>query len=88
MKKKLKEIIQFIKEEYIFLIILLIITLLGFGVTLVEPDVQVFSNQAASIIEQIDGSTFCVFIALGVGIFTAFSFRLMILFIIMFWIVE
>ena len=60
-------------------IILLIITLLGFGVTLVEPDVQVFSNQAASIIEQIDGGTFCVFIALGVGIFTAFAFLRMIL---------
>ena len=60
-------------------IILLIITILGFGVTLVEPDVLVFSNQAASIIEQIDGTTFCVFIALGVGIFTAFAFLRMLL---------
>jgi len=60
-------------------IILLIITILGFGVTLVEPDVQVFSHQAASIIEQIDGTTFCVFIALGVGIFTAFAFLRMLL---------
>lgn len=60
-------------------LILLIITLLGFAVTLVEPDVQVFSNQAASIIEQIDGNTFCVFIALGVGIFTAFAFLRMVL---------
>jgi len=59
--------------------ILLIITLLGFAVTLVEPDVQVFSNQAASIVEQIDGTTFCVFIALGVGIFTAFAFLRMLL---------
>ena len=60
-------------------IILLILTILGFAVTLVEPDVQVFSDQAASIIEQIDGSTFCIFIALGVGIFTAFAFLRMIL---------
>jgi hypothetical protein len=59
-------------------IILLIITLLGFGVTLVEPDVQVFSNQAASIIPEIDGGTFCIFIALGVGIFTALAFLKMI----------
>jgi len=60
-------------------IILLILTILGFGVTLVEPDVLVFSNQAASIIDQIDGTTFCVFIALGVGIFTAFAFLRMLL---------
>lgn len=60
-------------------IILLIITILGFAVTLVEPDVQVFSSQAASFIEQIDGTTFCIFIALGVGIFTAFAFLRMIL---------
>ena len=55
-------------------LILLIIAILGLGVTLLEPDVQVFSNQAASIIEQIDGTTFCFFIAIGVGLFTAFAF--------------
>ena len=59
--------------------ILFIAVLMGFGVTMLEPDVQVFSNQAASIIEQIDGNTFCFFIAIGVGIFTAFAFLRMFL---------
>lgn len=60
-------------------LILLIVAILGLGVTILEPDVQVFSHQAASIIEQIDGTTFCVFIALGVGVFTSLAFLRMLL---------
>lgn len=54
--------------------ILFITILLGFGVTLLEPDVQVFSNQAAELIEYIDGNELCAAIAIGVGLFVGIAF--------------
>jgi len=54
--------------------ILFITILLGFGVTLLEPDVQVFSEQAAAMIEQVDTMEFCAVIAIGVGIFVGIAF--------------
>lgn len=54
--------------------ILFITVLLGFGVTLLEPDVQVFSNQAADLIESINGETLCTVIAIGVGLFVGIAF--------------
>lgn len=54
--------------------ILFITVLLGFGVTLLEPDVQVFAEQAASLIEKVDAMTFCAVIAIGVGIFVGVAF--------------
>jgi len=54
--------------------ILFIAVLLGFGVTLLEPDVQVFSEQAASMIESVDAFEFCVVIAIGVGLFVGVAF--------------
>ena len=54
--------------------ILFVTILLGFGVTLLEPDVQVFSNQAADLIESINGETLCMVIAIGVGLFVGIAF--------------
>lgn len=59
--------------------ILFITVLLGFGVTLLEPDVQVFSNQAADLIESINGETLCTVIAIGVGLFVGIAFLRMFL---------
>lgn len=59
--------------------ILLITTFLGFGVTLLEPDVQVFSEQAASMIESVNASQFCMVIAIGVGLFVGVAFLRMFL---------
>lgn len=59
--------------------ILLVTVLLGFGVTLLEPDVQVFSNQAAGLIESVNGETLCTVIAIGVGLFVGISFLRMFL---------
>lgn len=60
-------------------VILFIAVLMGFGVTLLEPDVQVFSNQAASLIESIDGNFLCAVIAIGVGLFVGVAFLRMFL---------
>lgn len=54
--------------------ILFVVTLLGFGVTLLEPDVQVFSEQAAFIIRGVDAFKFRMVIAIGVGLFVAVAF--------------
>ncbi len=54
--------------------ILFITVLLGFGVTLLEPDVQVFSEQAAAMIENFDAFQLCLVIAIGVGIFVGIAF--------------
>ena len=59
--------------------ILFVTVLLGFGVTLLEPDVQVFSNQAADLIESINGETLCTVIAIGVGVFVGIAFFRMFL---------
>lgn len=59
--------------------ILFVTILLGFGVTLLEPDVQVFSNQAADLIESINGETLCMVIAIGVGLFVGIAFLRMFL---------
>ena len=59
--------------------ILFITILLGFGVTLLEPDVQVFSEQAAAMIESIDAFEFCLVIAIGVGLFVGIAFLRMFL---------
>ena len=61
--------------------ILFVTILLGFGVTLLEPDVQVFSNQAADLIESINGETLCMVIAIGVGLFVGIAFLRMFLYI-------
>ena len=55
-------------------LILLFAVLLGFGVTLLEPDIQVFSAQAAELIENVDGMQLASVVALGVGIFVAIAF--------------
>lgn len=54
--------------------ILFITILLGFGVTLLEPDVQVFAEQASKMIESIDAIWFCSVIAIGVGLFVGVAF--------------
>lgn len=54
--------------------ILFVTTLLGFGVTLLEPDVQVFAEQAASIVDRIDAFELAVVIAIGVGLFVGVAF--------------
>jgi len=59
--------------------ILFITTFLGFGVTLLEPDVQVFSAQAAEMIASVDAFQFCVVIAIGVGLFVGVAFLRMFL---------
>ncbi len=59
--------------------ILFITILLGFGVTLLEPDVQVFSEQAATMIESVDAFEFCLVIAIGVGLFVGAAFLRMFL---------
>ena len=59
--------------------ILFITILLGFGVTMLEPDVQVFSEQVASLIESINAPTFCAVIAIGVGLFVGIAFLRMFL---------
>lgn len=59
--------------------ILFIMILLGFGVTLLEPDVQVFAEQAASMIEGVDAFQFCMVIAIGVGVFVGIAFLRMFL---------
>ena len=59
--------------------ILFVTILLGFGVTLLEPDVQVVSNQAADLIESINGETLCMVIAIGVGLFVGIAFLRMFL---------
>lgn len=59
--------------------ILFIAVLMGFGVTMLEPDVQVFSNQAASFIESVDGNFLCAVIAVGVGLFVGVAFLRMFL---------
>ena len=59
--------------------ILFITILLGFGVTLLEPDVQVFSEQAAAMIENVDAFQFCLVIAIGVGLFVGVAFLRMFL---------
>ena len=59
--------------------ILFVTILLGFGVTLLEPDVQVFSNQAADLIESVDGENLCTVIAIGVGLFVGIAFFRMFL---------
>lgn len=59
--------------------ILFITVLLGFGVTLLEPDVQVFSEQAANMIASVDAQEFCMVIAIGVGLFVGVAFLRMFL---------
>lgn len=59
--------------------ILFVMVLLGFGVTLLEPDVQVFAEQAASMIESVDAFQFCMVIAIGVGVFVGIAFLRMFL---------
>jgi len=59
--------------------ILFITILLGFGVTLLEPDVQVFSEQAAAMIESVDSFEFSLVIAIGVGLFVGVAFLRMFL---------
>lgn len=59
--------------------ILFIAVLLGFGVTLLEPDVQVFAEQAASMIESVDANEFALVIAIGVGLFVGIAFLRMFL---------
>lgn len=59
--------------------ILFVVILLGFGVTLLEPDVQVFSEQAAAMIESVDATEFCMVIAIGVGLFVGIAFFRMFL---------
>lgn len=59
--------------------ILFVTILLGFGVTLLEPDVQVFSNQAADLIESVNGEALCTVIAVGVGLFVGIAFLRMFL---------
>jgi len=59
--------------------ILFITILLGFGVTMLEPDVQVFSEQVAGLIERINATTFCAVIAIGVGLFVGVAFLRMFL---------
>lgn len=54
--------------------ILLFTAILGFAVTLLEPDVQVFSLQASELIASIDGAEFTAIVAVGVGIFIALAF--------------
>ena len=55
-------------------LILLLAVLLGFGVTLLEPDIQVFSAQAAELIAGVTGMQLASVVALGVGIFVAIAF--------------
>ena len=59
--------------------ILFITMLLGFGVTMLEPDVLVFSEQVSDLIERIDATTFCAIIAIGVGLFVGVAFLRMFL---------
>lgn len=59
--------------------ILAITVVLGFCITLLEPDVQVFSTQAAEMISKIDGTMLCTVIAIGVGIFVGIAFLRMFL---------
>lgn len=59
--------------------ILFIAVILGFGVTLLEPDVQVFSEQAAAMIESVDAFELCLVIAIGVGLFVGAAFLRMFL---------
>jgi len=59
--------------------ILFITVLLGFGVTLLEPDVQVFAERAAEMIESVDAFQFCLVIAIGVGLFVGVAFLRMFL---------
>ncbi|MBP3284040.1 MAG: DUF1538 domain-containing protein [Clostridia bacterium] len=55
-------------------LILLFAVILGFSVTLLEPDIQVFSAQAAELIEGVDGMQLASVIALGVGIYVSVAF--------------
>lgn len=55
-------------------LILLFAVFLGFGVTLLEPDIQVFSAQAAELIEGVSVMQLASVVALGVGIFVAIAF--------------
>lgn len=60
-------------------LLLLFGVILGFGVTLLEPDVQVFSDQVANMLATVNGTTLAAIIAIGVGIFTAIAFLRMFL---------
>jgi len=55
-------------------LILLFTAVLGFVVTLLEPDVQIFSVQADRLISSIDGNQFTLIVALGIGIFISLAF--------------
>ncbi len=54
--------------------ILFVTILLGFGVTMLEPDVQVFSKQAEFMIESVNAFQFQAVIAVGVGLFIGLAF--------------
>jgi len=54
--------------------ILLFTAILGFVVTLLEPDVQVFSVQADRLISSINGNDFTMIVAWGIGIFISLAF--------------
>lgn len=54
--------------------ILFVTILLGFGVTMLEPDVQVFSEQAEFMIESVNAFQFQAVIAVGVGLFIGLAF--------------
>ena len=54
--------------------ILFVTVLLGFGVTMLEPDVQVFSKQAEFMIESVNAFQFQTVIAIGVGLFIGLAF--------------
>ena len=55
-------------------LILLFTAVLGFVVTLLEPDVQVFSVQADRLISSINGHQFTMIVAVGIGIFISLAF--------------
>lgn len=55
-------------------LILLFAAVLGFIVTLLEPDVQVFSVQATGLISSINVQQFTIIVAAGIGVFIAFAF--------------
>lgn len=59
--------------------ILFVTALVGFGVTMVEPDVRVFSEQAADMIASVNATEFCSVIAIGVGLFVSVAFLRMFL---------